>query len=93
MTSQQRSTNDIATLAYGASPQGNWENLDAVWVAVRPYLRVRANDIHLPQRHRGTAFPALFRDDLLLDDDMAFVAMMIALPTIRLGISHGSCKK
>ena len=39
---------DIPTLANGASPRGEWENLDAVWVAVRPYLRTRANDIHLP---------------------------------------------
>lgn len=35
-------------LANGSSPQGNWENLDRVWEAARPYLRTRANDVHLP---------------------------------------------
>lgn len=40
--------NSIATLANGASPRGDWDDVDAVWVAVRPYLRARANDIHLP---------------------------------------------
>lgn len=35
-------------LANGASPQGNWESLDKVWEAARPYLRTRANDVHLP---------------------------------------------
>lgn len=39
---------DIPTLANGESPRGQWESVDAVWVAVRPYLRTRANDIHLP---------------------------------------------
>lgn len=39
---------EFPTLANGASPRGEWENLDAVWVAARPYLRTRANDIHLP---------------------------------------------
>lgn len=40
--------NDFPALANGASPRGSWENLDAVWVAARPYLRTRANDVHLP---------------------------------------------
>ncbi len=40
--------NDLPTLADGSSPQGTWENVDAVWVAARPYLRTRANDVHLP---------------------------------------------
>lgn len=40
--------NDFPTLANGASPRGTWDNLDAVWVAARPYLRSRANDVHLP---------------------------------------------
>lgn len=40
--------NSMATLANGASPQGEYSDLDAVWLAVRPYLRTRANDIHLP---------------------------------------------
>lgn len=39
---------DFPTLANGASPRGNYDNLDAVWVAARPYLRSRANDVHLP---------------------------------------------
>ena len=40
--------NSVATLANGASPLGDWDDVSAVWVAVRPYLRTRANDIHLP---------------------------------------------
>lgn len=39
---------DYPALASGDNPRGNWENLDDVWVAVRPYVRARANDIHLP---------------------------------------------
>lgn len=39
---------DIATLAYGGSPRGTWASVDAVWQAARPFLRTRANDIHLP---------------------------------------------
>lgn len=39
---------DLPTLADGSSPRGSWENIDQVWVAARPYLRTRANDVHLP---------------------------------------------
>lgn len=36
------------TINNGALPQGNYSSVDHVWKAAEPFMRTRANDIHLP---------------------------------------------
>lgn len=65
---------DFPTLANGASPRGSWDNLDAVWVAARPFLRSRANDVHLPLSFNFA--------ELLLDDHPEADSLVTRLATL-----------
>ena len=65
---------DRPTLANGASPRGDWDNLDAVWEAARPFLRTRANDVHLPL--------SLNFAELILDEHPEADALVTRLATM-----------
>lgn len=65
---------DRPALANGASPRGEWDNLDAVWKAARPFLRTRANDVHLPL--------SLIFAELILDEHPEADALVTRLATM-----------